>query len=292
MASKSPLSIVEFSPEKLDEIVQFQNSSSPPHRQMPRSHIESDLTDSARGRGSHVRLCYEVDQLTGYCGWVLGESGEFFVAPFVVSTLLAAQTLLKIALEAGHGQEWARVTCSLTDLEKRAAIVEMNFKHVFDFVEFEIEPSAFTSAISELRSGHRLKPLNQTSALQFAKLHNAAFTGVDNSLPMTEAQAQEFLAAKDTAHELSFAIVDEGNEVIAYALVKDDGYVDSIGVSPVFQGQNLGTMLFQTVLKEAARRNFKRLFTTVSSRNEASVRLHRRLGFRELERRTVFQKTL
>lgn len=292
MESKSPLSIVEFSPAKLDEIVQFQNLISPPPRQMPRSHIEGDLTDSARGRGTHVRLCYEGDRLAGYCGWVRGESGEFFVAPFVVATLPAAQTLLKIALDAGQGQKWARVTCSLTDLEKRAAILEMDFKHVFDFVEFEIEPSSFTSAIAELRSGHRLKPLNQTSALQFAKLHNVAFNGVDNSLPMTEAQAQEFLAAKDTAQELSFAIIDEENEVIAYALVKDDGYVDSIGVSPVFQGQNLGTILFQTVLKEAAKRNFKKLFTTVSSRNEASVRLHRRLEFRELERRTVFQKTL
>lgn len=73
-------------------------------------------------------------------------------------------------------------------------------------------------------------------------------------------------------------VIEQNNEVVAYALVRDDGHVLDLlrlGVRVDYQRQGLGKMLLSALLEYP-----RRLMLTVRSENTNALRLYHSHGFK------------
>lgn len=284
------MEIKAFKEEQLPELLRLQNRLAPVRRQMIAPMLRETLMDSSRGEGRNVCLAYENGELVGFLAWVEGDNGEFFGSPFVASNYEAARVLMDVLLERAEGKSWVRVSAFPEEQGKINALKDNEFRPVFEFVEFETKPDA--SRVAVLPDGIIDLEVTTISPAEFASLFNEAFAGVDNSLPMDEEDAKENLSSPLLDSSLSRIWRNQSGEALAFSLGGIDGHLDSIGVSPSAQGKGIGTQFYAWVISLAAKRGLARVFTTVSSRNEDSLRLHRRLGIPEVERRTVWEKAL
>jgi len=280
-----------FREELLDSLLLFHNEMAPARRQTSLANLREELTDSARGKGSHVRLAYdEKGLLAGFAGWVRGEGGEFFGAPFKARNADSAAMLLRHLLKEAEGAVWMRLSAFPEEIAKMAALKNAGFTPLFEFVEFECCP-AKTKPVS-LPAGVEDQSVIEMDPAEFARLHNASFAGVDSSLPFSAEQAREILASPLLHPGFSRLWRSRDGQAIAFSLGHKDGHIEAIGISPDSQGKGIGSRLYERILARAAMEGTMRIYSTVSSRNEGSMRLHRRLNIPEVERRTVWQKIL
>lgn len=63
-----------------------------------------------------------------------------------------------------------------------------------------------------------------------------------------------------------------------------DGHILSLAVSPIAQGQSVGTQLLEKCISEFKRQGIRRLVLFVSPTNEPALRLYRKLGLSEVSR--------
>ncbi len=284
------MEIKAFKEDQLPDLVKFQNSVAPARRHMSASVLRDALTDSARERGRNACLAYENGELSGFLAWVQGNDGEFFGSPFVVSKKQAAQSLLNVLLKMAEGKRWVRVSAFPEEQQKAKALEDNGFRPIFEFVEFETKPQLSPDVV--IPTEFRDLELTTISPSEFVHLNNEAFKGVDNSLPIDEEEAKEILSCSLLDPDLSRIWRSPSGEALAFSVGNVDGYLDAIGVIPSAQGKGIGTLLYSWVISRAAKNGLSRVFTTVSSRNEGSLRMHRRLGIAEVERRTVWEKSL
>lgn len=74
-----------------------------------------------------------------------------------------------------------------------------------------------------------------------------------------------------------------------YAELEDDGslYLSGVAVFPEHRGQGIGSRLMSAVTDRAAKSGLPRVSLICFERNAGALRLYRRLGFREVDRRPV-----
>lgn len=84
--------------------------------------------------------------------------------------------------------------------------------------------------------------------------------------------------------------VDAGGDVIAYASLTRysslSGYrytrENTIIVAPGSQGQGVGAMLLSALIEKARRLGLRLIVASITTTNEASLALHRRLGYQDM----------
>ena len=103
---------------------------------------------------------------------------------------------------------------------------------------------------------------------------------------------------------LVFVAEDEQGNLIGFAEVSlRRDHVDGASISPVpylegwfveasFRKQGIGSALMGAVEKWAMTRGYAELASDVEIENSLSIRLHKRLGFSEVDRNVTFLKTL
>lgn len=284
------MEIHPFKEAHLPELVALQNRLAPIRRHMSVPTLKDALMDSTREGGKNVCLAYDGADLSGFLAWVEGNYGEFFGSPFVASSETVAQALMDILLKQANAKNWIRVSAFPEETGKIFALKDRAFAPAFEFVEFEANLSNHQDAI--LPDGISDQLVTEMHPAEFARLNNDAFVGVDNSLPIDNEEAKEILSSPLLDPALSRIWRNQSGEALAFSLGNKDGYLDAIGLIPSAQRKGIGTQLYTWILSQAAKNGFSRVFTTVSSRNEGSLRLHRRLGINEVERRTVWEKKL
>src|SRR3546814_645367 len=82
--------------------------------------------------------------------------------------------------------------------------------------------------------------------------------------------------------EIQPFVVEIGNEIVGYADVQQDGYIDHFFVSGAHGGQGIGKMLMARIQKEAITLGLAELTSNVSKTAEPFFALH---GFQVVERR-------
>ncbi len=274
----------------LPAILALQNGLAPERRRMPISDLEEALFSLQHAHGKHTALAFEGPKLRAVAGWVRGPGGEFFGSPVFCADEASGALVLSHLLGEAAGSRWIRVSCFPEEAPKRAVLIGNDFLPEFEFVEFETVPRDL--AMPELPYGIKEFPLREAGPAEFRELMNSSFAGVDNSLPISEAEAEEILSGQGKDPALCLGWRDASGQLVAFVLTDSSGYLDSIGIAPACQKLGYGGLLYRRVLALAARGGHKRIFTTVSSRNEGSLRLHQRLGIPEVERRTVYQRNL
>ncbi len=275
--------------DDLSALTQMQNELAPSRRRMPLEVLQDSLFGVMHGSGAQTCVALDGSSIRGVCGWVKGGKGEFFVAPFIAATAEAAGLMAAHVLAAASGSAWMRVSYFPEEEFKRDAFVALGFAREFDFVEFEKRPTAPNAP--KLPVGIQETWLPSADPSELRELMNAAFQGVDNSLPLSLEAVQEILVSPFLDTRLSLLWKNAVGRPIAYVITNKDGYLDSIGILPEAQKLGYGALLYKRVLAFAAEKKMARIFTTVSSRNVGSLRLHARLGISEVERRTVLQRS-
>lgn len=268
----------------------LQNAIAPERRKMTLETIGESLFAASHEHGKNTALACAGEDIRGVCGWVRGNTGEFFMSPFFTADTLAAETLSKKLLQEAQGSKWVRVSCFPEEMAKRAAFVALGFAPEFDFVEYECVPR--NAHAPKIPVGITEVPLNEADPALFRELMNLSFAGVDNSLPLTEEMAKEILSSPQLDSRLSLLWKNSVGRYTSFVVVEKNGYLDSIGIHPEAQKLGYGSLLYKRALAFAAEKKIPRIYTTVSSRNIGSLRLHQKLGIPEVERRTVLQKNL
>ena len=98
------------------------------------------------------------------------------------------------------------------------------------------------------------------------------------SVPWTENGFFSFLLREDAL----FLVAEEGEQILGYCgviLVPDEGDITNVSVAKEWQGQGIGKLLVQELIKRSAKAGVTRLFLEVRKSNEPAIRLYEQQGF-------------
>ena len=140
----------------------------------------------------------------------------------------------------------------------------------------------------------RIRPARPADLPALLEIYNDAVVHTTASwdlLPWTPVEHAEWYATK-AGHGHPVLVADEGGEVVGYAAYgpfrPKAGYAatmeHSVYVRPADQGRGIGRALLEAVVAAARANGVHALIGGLSADNEASVGLHRSLGFVEVGR--------
>jgi len=137
-----------------------------------------------------------------------------------------------------------------------------------------------------------IRSAETSDAAQIAEIYNYY---IDNSHATFETEridAAEMLRRMEETWTAAypFLVCESDNNIVGYAYGRRYrprfAYLHSIEVSVyVKQGserQNIGTLLYEHLIREIRQRNFHAVIGGISLPNDASVRLHEKLGFEKV----------
>lgn len=283
---------LEISESDFPAIVKLQNKLFPKVKWWTVDQAKAQFLDLARGKGKHVVKVIEDNGIKGIAGWVSEpKTHEFYGAPFIAASADAALLIIKELVEQAKRSKayFIRIGSYQYESKKNEALLASGFKAAFDFIELEISPkNVQTKNISDFK----FIEAGNVVPSKYRDLYNLSFKDVANAPPVNEAKAAELWTAPDIDRRLSGAWENDRGEYVAFILIHNDGYLDSIGVHPSYQKQGLGSLIYESIFNKASSLGVKILRVTVADNNEASLKLHRRYGFVEIERRQVWQLDL
>ncbi len=249
--------------------------------------LNSTLNDSARGFGANVLLSENDHEITGCIAWVKGQNGEMFISPWIVKDKTSNENLLDELLKNVTDRKWVRCSAYSEESEKIEILKSQKFSRVFDFLIYKINVESH----AEFKNTENLviKNLKSIEIDTLRDLHNKAFKSVDNSLPLTSEQVLEIVNDPTISTHLS-KILFLNDQPIGFSFGYKNGHIDAIGVLDKFQGKGLGASFYRFIINQAKLENLKSVDTLVSSRNIASVKLHEKLNFTLMKKRTVYER--
>lgn len=92
-----------------------------------------------------------------------------------------------------------------------------------------------------------------------------------------------------------FLLCMDGNTVAGYCglyMAADEGEITNVAVDPSYQGQGIGHMLIQALLKEGEKKGITRYFLEVRVSNEPAIALYEKNGFTKQGIRKNFYEEL
>ncbi len=255
------------------------------------AHLDRELHDPARDGGRRVVVAERAGVVVGGAGWIVA-GDEMFGAPVLAGDVEAAGALLDHLVARAHatGVATLRVSATALDAPKHQALAARGFEALFDFLTLARPPVEID--VPSLPLVHI--PVTGLPTAAMRDLVNETFAGVPNAPPMDEEATRHALDA--LWPEGSGVWIDSGGEPAGFlwGTRERDGdlehaAVDSIGVRAAWRGQGVGRLLLGTLLGAAARAGLPEVRALIAWVNEPSLRLHRRLGFAERSRFTVWQ---
>lgn len=282
-------SSIEISEDELPAIVSLQNKLFPKAKWWTEDNAKAQLFDLARCQGRNVVKVLEKKAFKGIAGWISEpKTNEFYGAPFFAECANASLILITELVKQARGAKarFVRVGSFPFEKEKNEALAASGFKVAFEFIQLEI-----SLKFSELKDLINLKYVDADHIVpsKYRDLYNDSFKGVSNAPPLDEAKAQELWESPELDRRLSGVWANDQGDYIAFIVIHTDGYLDSIGVHSAFQKQGLGSSIYESIFSKAYSLGMKCLRVMIADNNEASLKLHQRYGFKELERRQVWQ---
>jgi ribosomal protein S18 acetylase RimI-like enzyme len=290
------MKLVPFDESMLPELLKIQHQFSEEKHWWSMEELRGDLLDGGRKHGKNVLILLEHDKIRGFAGYVdtAVEVGEFYIAPFVAGSKTHADFLILKIFENAHEARARMIRASAFPEEiKINALKEAGFIHILDFLTLEISlekriQNPDLSALNPLRR----QTQTEFTPEKFQKLNNQSFRNVDNAPPMSIEDASDIWKAPNIRPQnLQIWATSEGNYV-GYLMLSPRGNIESVAVSPDYQRKGLAKAMVSIALQEAFEAGFKTSKALISSRNTASLNLHQFLGFKECDRRLVFEKFL
>ena len=278
--------------DDLETLVELLGRIAPFHRRWSAADLRTQIDDPARGRGAHVAVAEVGGRVAGMAAWVdIGAAaGEFYGSPVVADCEEVAAALIARVADEGRaaGAAWVRISAWPEETAKRAALERAGFRPVESMVTLDRKPPAGATA-PPVPDG--LSPVadERFDAAAFAEVHNLAFADVPQAPAIDVAIAAHTWGADDVRRELW---QDAAGVYQAFIIVTVDGEVAEVAVRPSAQGRGLGGRLLDRALAGAAALGMPRVHALIAASNAASLALHRRRGFIERERLTVFQREL
>ncbi len=101
-----------------------------------------------------------------------------------------------------------------------------------------------------------------------------------------------FVAEDDHAKLVGFAEVSLRQDHVDGASISPVPYLEAWLVEAAFRRQGVGRALMQAVENWAISHGYTELASDAEIENSASIRLHKQLGFAEIDRNVTFLKTL
>ena len=113
-------------------------------------------------------------------------------------------------------------------------------------------------------------------------------TATFDTEPTTLAESEQWL--RDRSHPYAVLVAEGGGEVVGWAAIKPfasrPAYrftaEDTVYVRADMRGKGVGKALLGRLLEAAAENGFRTVIARIAAPNPASVRLHRRFGFRRV----------
>ena len=100
------------------------------------------------------------------------------------------------------------------------------------------------------------------------------------------------LAEAEDARVIGFAEISLRHDHVDGASICPVPYLEGWFVEAAFRGQGVGCSLIAAVEKWALEKGYTELASDAELHNSVSIRLHKQLGFREVDRNVTFLKSL
>jgi len=280
----------------LDRLLELQRGRVPAHRRWDRARAGRELADIGRAGGANVVVAWRQGQAVGFAGWVaLGAGdGEFYGAPVVANEGGVLDSLVeRVEGEARTaGADWVRCTTWPEDDVKAAVLAERGYRRVFEFVELAGEVAALRAPAVEMPPELHRVAYSGVEAEAYVEIFNECFRDLPNAPSMTVELAAESLREQPPLGEASQFWADDQGRYQAFSITLATGYIDSFGVRERYRGRGLANAMMALTIAAASDCGCERLTSTVAGSNAASLRVHQRAGFSEVERCQAWQRDL
>lgn len=274
----------------LPALLALQHAQSGGNVRWSADHLERGLYHGARGGGRQVVVARRGGAVVGGAGWV--EAGDrMFGSPVLAADAEAAAALIDRLIERLRetGAASLRISATPADRPKAEALAARGFVHLFDFITLA-RPAAPVEPLSTPLVRVELAAL---PAARLRDLYNETFDGVPNAPPVDEDTIVENLRAHWPEGSGAWLDGDDAAGFVWATREHDAGVehavVDSVGVRPPRRGRRLGALMVGHLVDAAARAGLGEVHALIASSNEASLALHRGLGFSERARLGVWE---
>jgi ribosomal protein S18 acetylase RimI-like enzyme len=250
--------------------------------------LRSQLFDLARGGGQNVRVASRGDEVCGCVGWV-DAPPWCYAAPFLARDAEAAALLLDVVIAHAReiGAAAIRTGADADERAKRDALAAAGFTVALDFIDHarRVERGAIPAL------PWRRVPHDALDAALLCAVSNDTFAQVANAPPMTVEMVREQLQSEMTSREATAAWTDGDRYVAFVHVTAGNGYatIESVGVRGAMQRKGAASLILDDVMARLPE-GLEELRARIASTNPPSLALHARKGFREVGRRTVFER--
>lgn len=221
------------------------------------------------------------------------------VFPLVAADEGAAAALLDAALvhAAGPGIERIRIGVRAGEGAKRAAVAARGFARSIDMIDTVRAVAIPRRAAAPLTAELRRVAAAELDRDALRALHDLTFAEVPNSGPITDAELAGLLDGPDAWPAATAAWADAAGRYLGFVIgvrAADGrgrfGRVEAIGVDAAVRGHGLARRMLDDLLAQAEADGLDEVRAMIASTNAASLGLHRRAGFVELDRREMWDR--
>lgn len=117
----------------------------------------------------------------------------------------------------------------------------------------------------------------------FKKINNSAFSDSPNGGIISEKEVIDYFEKYKEKPDLIgiFKIGEQTTGTYELTISNSTGFIESIGISPDFQGKGFGKLLLQASINKLLKHGAKEIKLSVVSTNEKALNLYRKYGFEE-----------
>jgi ribosomal protein S18 acetylase RimI-like enzyme len=273
-------------PSDLPALLALQHAFSGGGARWTLAHLEAQLRDPGRAGGRNFVVADRGGAVVGGAGWV--EAGEqMFGSPVLAADRDAARALVAHLVARARAIGALTLRCSTTpaDAPKVGALRAAGFAPILDFITF----ARAAAPIVGPRLPLRRVAVTEIPLEELRDLYNETFMGVPNSPILDDEQVAHGIAG--SWPDASGVWFDEEGAAAGFviAMRERDGnlehaVVDSVGVRAAWRKRGVGALAVAHLVSTAAAAGLTEVRALIASTNDASLRLHRGLGFAERSR--------
>ncbi len=159
-------------------------------------------------------------------------------------------------------------------------IEDSDYKDPYNILAMKYIPN---NELKEKITGISFENLNNSNKEIYKKINNSAFLDCPNGGVIGDKEIDDIFKTYKEAPELIGLFKYNENYTGTYELSisKNSGTIESISISPYFQGKGLGKLLLKSVIQKLQQHGVDEIKLIVVSTNKKAFELYRKYGFKE-----------
>ncbi|MBU3127277.1 GNAT family N-acetyltransferase [Clostridium tagluense] len=160
-------------------------------------------------------------------------------------------------------------------------IRKLEFTHIYDAVVMKHKKDENMGL--KVNNNIDLRPLCILNSHEYMNIHNETFRNSPNGGTINDLDVKDYIVQYANNEDLIGICFDQNNPCGIYELSIDGntGWVDTLGITPIYQRKGLGSALIVKCIKKLYEKNIDEIKLLVITSNDIAVNMYKRMGFEE-----------